>query len=206
MIVTKHEKISYMLYPGKFYLNITNRCSNKCVFCVRNYTDELGGHYLWLSEEPSVDEIVLSLKEEIEEENYFPEEIIFCGYGEPMYRPLVIIDTIRALKSSYPSINFRLNTNGQGKLINNGKSYLPEFRGLLDEISISLNAHNAYVYQEICKSDFGEKAFQSILDFAGEATLYIPHVTLSVVEKSGNIDINKCKDIAGKMGVNFRIR
>jgi TatD family-associated radical SAM protein len=206
MIITKHEKISYMLYPGKFYLNITNRCSNKCVFCVRNYTDELGGNYLWLTGEPDKDEIISSLKEEIEQENYFPEEIIFCGYGEPMYRPPVIIDTLSILKPLYPSVRFRLNTNGQGILINNGRSYLPELSGLIDEISISLNAHNSSVYQKICNPFFGEKAFDSILDFARESTLYIPHTTLSIVGKAGNIDVNKCRDIARSMGVNFRIR
>jgi len=115
------EKIAYMLYPGKIYLNITNRCSNRCVFCVRNYTDELGGNYLWLTEEPSSGQIMDSIREELLAEGYsVPEEIIFCGYGEPLYRPDVILDVLDVIKKLYPCSRTRINTNGQSLLINGG--------------------------------------------------------------------------------------
>ncbi|MEQ8169707.1 MAG: TatD family nuclease-associated radical SAM protein [Candidatus Eremiobacterota bacterium] len=209
------EKIAYMLYPGKIYLNITNRCSNRCVFCVRNYTDELGGNYLWLTEEPSSGQIIDSIKEELVAEGYsVPEEIIFCGYGEPLYRPDVILDVLDAIKKHYPYSRTRINTNGQSILINGGRSFIPDLKGVLDTMSISLNAHNRSAYQHICRSIYGEKAFDSILEFAEEAVRYISSVTLTVVDNrkinsslgENIIDINKSMEIAHRIGANFRAR
>ncbi len=209
------EKIAYMLYPGKIYLNITNRCSNRCVFCVRNYTDELGGNYLWLTEEPSSWQIIDSIKEELLAEAYsVPEEIIFCGYGEPLYRPDVILDVLDAIKKHYPYSRTRINTNGQSMLINGGRSFIPELKGVLDSMSISLNAHNRSAYQHICRSIYGEKAFDSILEFAEEAVRYISSVTLTVVDnrkinsslEENIIDINKSMEIAHRIGAKFRAR
>jgi len=199
-------KISYIYSPGKIYLNITNRCSNNCVFCVRNYTDELAGYYLWLSCEPEREEIISSLKEELKTQGYEkPEEVIFCGYGEPFYRPHIIIDVLEKLKVLYPDYSFRINTNGQSVLINNGRSFLPELAGLLDAISISLNAENGEVYREICRPVYGKEAFPAVLSFAKEAVRYIPEVTLTVVSGTG-VDIEKCRGIAFSMGAGFRLR
>lgn len=198
-------KISYIYSPGKIYLNITNRCSNKCDFCVRNYTDELAGNYLWLEEEPSLEEIIFSIKEDIEREGAVPDEIIFCGYGEPMFRPYIILEVLKIVKSLYPLTKTRLNTNGQSFLINKGKTFLPELSGLLDSISISLNAQDEKTYREICNPSFGEKAYYSVLNFAKEAVEYIPDVTLSVVGGTP-VDFKKCREIASSTGANFRIR
>ncbi|MEQ8221910.1 MAG: TatD family nuclease-associated radical SAM protein [Candidatus Eremiobacterota bacterium] len=209
------EKIAYMLYPGKIYLNITNRCSNRCIFCVRNYTDELGGNYLWLTEEPSAEQIIDSIKEELMTEGYpGPDEIIFCGYGEPLYRPDVILDVLDVIKNLYPCSRTRINTNGQSLLINRGRSFIPELKGVLDSISISLNAHNRSAYQSICRSIYGEKAFDSILEFAEEAVRYIDSVTLTVVDNRKinsskaeyMIDIHKSMAIAHRIGAKFRVR
>lgn len=199
-------KISYIYSPGKIYLNITNRCSNNCVFCVRNYTDELAGYYLWLSREPETKEIVSSVREELNTHGYEnPEEVIFCGYGEPFYRPHIIIEVLEKLKVLYPACSFRINTNGQSVLINNGRSFLPELSGFLNAISISLNAENGEVYREICRPVYGKEAFPAVLSFAKEALRYIPEVTLTVVRGTG-VDIEKCREIAFSMGAGFRLR
>lgn len=209
------EKIAYMLYPGKIYLNITNRCSNRCIFCVRNYTDELAGNYLWLTEEPSVEQIIDSIREELIAEGYsLPDEIIFCGYGEPLYRPEVILEVLGFIRNLYPCARTRINTNGQSLLINRGRSFIPESSEFLDALSISLNAHNSSVYQNICRSLYGEKAFDAIIEFTGEAVKYIDSVTLTVVDdgkfnssdREHRIDMNKSMEIAHKMGAKFRIR
>ena len=55
----------------------------------------------------------------------------------------------------------RLNTNGHGSLIN--KTDLPsKLAGLIDKISISLNAQDAQTYVEICKPDHGENAYKAL--------------------------------------------
>jgi len=46
-------------YKGNLYLNITNRCSNKCTFCMRNFSYIFGGFDLELNTEPSNEEILV---------------------------------------------------------------------------------------------------------------------------------------------------
>ena len=76
----------------------------------------------------------------------------------------------------------------------------------MDHISISLNASNPRSYQELCSSEFGEKAHQAIIDFAIECLKYIPQVTLSVVDVIPGEEIEKCREIAEKAGTSFRVR
>ena len=46
-------------YGNTYYINMTNRCPCRCVFCVRNSTPRLGdADSLWLDHEPMVDEII----------------------------------------------------------------------------------------------------------------------------------------------------
>ena len=46
---------------NKLYLNITNRCSNNCYFCLKRYKKGVGGFNLTLTEDPSIDKIHASL-------------------------------------------------------------------------------------------------------------------------------------------------
>ena len=47
---------------NSLYVNITNKCSNRCVFCIRNNGDgAYGSDSLWLEREPTVSEILDSI-------------------------------------------------------------------------------------------------------------------------------------------------
>ena len=79
----KDMTITYEV-DGALYVNITNRCSNRCDFCIRNNGDgAYGSNSLWLSREPTCDEIFESIVAS-NPENY--SELVFCGYGEPTER------------------------------------------------------------------------------------------------------------------------
>ena len=45
-------------YEGNLYINLTNRCTNNCEFCVRRGADGVGGHYLWIKKEPTAQEVI----------------------------------------------------------------------------------------------------------------------------------------------------
>ena len=69
---------------GGLYINITNRCSNRCEFCIRNNGDgAYGSDSLWLVREPTLEEISESV---FSRELTKYKEVVFCGYGEPTYR------------------------------------------------------------------------------------------------------------------------
>ncbi|MFH1684193.1 MAG: TatD family nuclease-associated radical SAM protein, partial [Candidatus Margulisiibacteriota bacterium] len=101
-------------------------------------------------------------------------------------------------------IIIRIDTNGQANLYW-GRNVLPELKGLVDIISISLGAENAEVYDQICRSNYGKKAFPAVIDFIKESKKYIPEVEATVVDLPV-IDKIACKKIADDLGVNFRVR
>lgn len=195
--------ITYEL-EGSLYVNVTNRCSNDCSFCVRNNHDTVNGtDNLWLDREPTVDEI----KEDFKQRDMSKySSVVFCGYGEPLMRFDDCMEVARWLKKSYPQVPIRINTNGQANLVEK-KDVTPEFEGIIDSLSISLNASNAKRYHEICQSIFGEVAFEGLQEFARLAKCFVPKVTLSIVDHDiTREEIEACRSIAQKCGVDFRVR
>lgn len=194
--------ITYEL-GNSLYVNITNRCSNACNFCVRLEHDGVNGKdSLWLDREPTIDEIKSDF-ETRELEKY--DAIVFCGYGEPMERADVVIEIAKWLKSKIPKLPIRINTNGHANLIHK-KDITPELCGIIDCISISLNAENAQKYQDVCHSEFGEAAFEGLLDFAQRAKQFVPEIVFTVVDVMPDDEIAACKKIADDCGVSFRVR
>ncbi len=191
-------------FEGSLYVNFTNQCSNDCVFCLRNNQSSVNGEdNLWLDHEPSLEEI----KTDFEKRNMNNYQwVVFCGYGEPLMRFDTCIKTAKWLKSTYPHIKIRINTNGQASMIEK-RDVTPEFDKIIDALSISLNAPDSKRYDELCKSVFGEAAFDGLLDFAKRAKNFVPSVTLSIVDKDlSSEDIAKCRAMADDCGVSFRIR
>lgn len=188
---------------NSLYLNITNRCSNRCDFCIRNNGDSAyGSTPLWLAHEPTEDEILCAVAAR-DMDRY--DEVIFCGYGEPTERLDVLISVAKILKEKY-GCKIRVNTNGQSDLIQ-GKETAPLFAGAVDTLSISLNAPNAEEYQRVCHSEYGTAAFDAILHFASQAKRYVQNVVFSVVDAAlSDAEIAQCREIADKVGVTLRVR
>ncbi len=61
MAKDEKPKAVYWL-DNKLYLNITNRCSNSCFFCLKNFKRGVGGFNLKFAEEPSLDQIIAELE------------------------------------------------------------------------------------------------------------------------------------------------
>jgi TatD DNase family protein len=98
----------------------------------------------------------------------------------------------------------RINTDGQANLVY-GRNILPELAGLVDSISVSLNAPDAATYQKICRSEFGEQSYDALKEFLVEAKQHIPFVTATAVTLPG-IDIDACRKVADELQVEFRER
>ncbi|MEE9555416.1 MAG: TatD family hydrolase [candidate division Zixibacteria bacterium] len=190
-------KIVYKI-RNSLYINLTNRCSCNCYFCPRNAGNGyVAGHYLLLQKEPSVTEII----SEIDKQADF-SEVVFCGLGEPTLRLGELLEIAGKLKAKGHFI--RLNTNGHGGLIN--KADLPsKLAGLVDKVSVSLNAPDADTYVGICKPDRGKEAYRAILEFIKGCIRVNIQTDISVVELP-DIDIEACREIAKKLGANFRLR
>ena len=191
--------ITYV-YGDKIYLNLTNKCSNNCEFCIRRNNDGLFDYYLWLDKEPTADEVIADL-EKYELEKY--DEAVFCGFGEPLYAIDVLIETADWLKAH--GVKTRLNTNGQAGLISGPDTAL-KLKGRIDTVSISLNASDAEKYQKICHCKFNEEGFFEMLRFAVQCKKEGIRTVLSVVDVIGEEEVEKCRKVAKNVGVDFRVR
>jgi len=191
-------------YFGSLYINMTNRCDCRCVFCIRDQeASALGG--LWLDGEPTRQEVLDSIL--AMDPTAYPE-IVFCGYGEPTCRlddMLWLCDRLHEeLGKTCPPI--RLNTIGHGSLINH-RDITPELAGRLDAVSVSLNGSNLEEYLRLTRPGSGEKAWQAMLDFVRDAGKYVPKVMVSIVDyDKSEAEIEACRQQAESLGAIFRVR
>ena len=189
---------------NKIYINITNACPCACMFCIRNTSSGVGdGSNLWLEREPTFDEIENAFKECIARPDYVQmDEIVFCGFGEPMERADTVISLTRHMKEK-TSLPVRINTNGLVMLIN------PNFDistlRVVDSVSVSLNADNAEEYMRLVSPKFGAVSYDAMLDFARAAMTYTK-VYFSVVDALSPERIQNCRRIANSMGIPLRVR
>jgi len=200
--------IAYRL-GNSLYLNITNRCSCDCVFCIRNLTSAVGdASSLWLEREPTVEEIKNALDVSLRERD--ADEIVFCGYGEPMIRADVVIEICMYIKGIFSSLYgkpaplVRVNTNGLAFLMHPG--FDVSRLELVDTVSISLTADDSAEYQRLSRPKYGEEAYPALLEFARQAKEYT-RVVFSILEGTLTEErVVNCRRIAADMGVALRIR
>lgn len=193
--------IFYEVYDN-IYVNITNKCPCACEFCIRNKEDGVGeDNYLWLEREPIIDEIKADF-DSLDMSKY--NEVIFCGFGEPLERIDDLVEVAKYIKSKTDK-KVRINTNGLSDLIF-GEKTAYKLKDAIDSISISLNAPNSDLYNKRCHPIFGEKSFDSMIEFARDCKEYVPEVIMTVVDCIGKDEIEECRKIAESIGVIYRIR
>ncbi|MGN0686723.1 MAG: TIGR04100 family radical SAM protein [Oscillospiraceae bacterium] len=189
-------------FEGKMYINITNGCPCRCVFCLRNNADSIKDNdSLWLEHEPTFEEITAAF-------DAFDKsgitDAVFCGYGEPTVRADMVVRVAEYIKAN-SDMKIRLNTNGLVKLIHPDFD-VSSFSGLIDSVSISLNAPNAVRYNEVTRPSFGEKSFDVMLDFAKQMKQVCTNVAFTVVDIISAEEIEKCRELAKKLGIPLRVR
>ena len=186
----------------KIYINLTNRCTNECIFCLRQDKDDVCGQELWLDSEDFTSEDVI---EQLKKFN-LSSEVIFCGYGEPMLKFEVLRQVAKYIKETYPKIKIRVNTNGHANFIYK-KNVVPELIGLVDEFSVSLNASNSEEYDELSQPKF-ENAYEEVKKFIKCSADAGIETVASIVDgyKGRRLDVEKCREIAESLGAKLRVR
>lgn len=194
--------ITYPVYKG-IYVNMTNRCPCACTFCLRRQSDCVyGSDSLWLEREPTVKEVCDSIDTwELCRYN----EIVFCGYGEPTERLYDMLEVAKYIRSK-SDIKIRINTNGLSDLIWNEPT-APKLKGLVDVVSISLNATNKEDYLKVVRPKFGIDSYDAMLQFAKECTEYVPTVVMTVVDVvTSKEEQELCRKICESVGATLRVR
>jgi TatD DNase family protein len=200
---------------SRLYLNVTNRCTNRCSFCVRYRTEGFGGAILWGDDEPDLDMLKAAVRAHGHVNDF--REFVWCGFGEPTFRLDLIQQAASWLRSGGAKI--RLNTNGHACLIH-GRDVFVELARAVNEVSVSLNAPNYSRYVELCRPDpdcLGNRAEQAVppmlaweatIDFLFRAPVYFEKVQASVVGYAlTSEEIQSCRLLARSLGVKqFRVR
>lgn len=197
--------ISYE-YEGALYVNLTNRCDCACVFCLR-HNGHKGSVYaddLWLDHEPSRREALDHL---LQRDFSRYRELVFCGFGEPMFRwddDAWLIDELKRRGVKLPGV--RINTNGHANRIL-GRDMTPELKGRVDTVSISLNGADEAEYTAVTRPSTGTQGWADMLDFTEKAARYVPEVVMTIVDKDKTeADIARCRALAEGLGAKLRVR
>jgi len=203
----KDNSVSNLVYTldGKIYINLTNKCTNECIFCIRTLKDDVQGKNLWLQSEDftSID-VIDQLKPLLKN----GEEVIFCGYGEPTLKLEVLKEVAKFVKDNYQGTKVRLNTNGHANFVYK-RDVTKELVGLVDEISVSLNAPTEELYKELTQPNLVcEKPLAEVEDFIKKSVESGIKTVASVVDgyKNHKIDLIACGKITKDLGAEFRVR
>jgi GTP 3',8-cyclase len=197
----RNPSIVYWM-DNTLYLNITNKCPNNCYFCFKKFKNGIREFNLTLKKEPTTEDIKEELRMLINRKNW--NEIVFCGFGEPLERLDFVLEVTRWIKKSYWK-TVRVDTNGQGYLLNKGRNVVQELKQAgVDKVSVSLNAHDKETYNQVCKPNF-ENAYENVIQFikrAKEEGLETEATAVTIPE----IDLAKVKELAENMVVKFSVR
>jgi len=193
----ENQIIAYSIGDRR-YLNITDRCTLACTFCPKTQGSMQVHEYdLSLDHRPETAEIIAAIGN-VSDFSW----LVFCGYGEPTLRLNTLLEVARHIKQQGGRV--RLNTDGLANRVHK-RNVLPEMAGLIDAVSVSLNAQNESIYNQHCVPAL-EHSWQSMLDFLQLAPGYITDVTATAINGLEGVDINACRQLAEERGVKFKQR
>lgn len=193
-----------VLYPvgEHLYVNLTNQCPCACTFCIRQNGDgAYGSDSLWLEHDPDFDEIKAAFAK-WELKNF--TELVFCGYGEPTEALDMLLAAAKYAKTLPDCPPIRLNTNGLSDLIH-GKKTAHLLAGLIDTVSVSLNAGTEKEYMAVTRPKW-DNAFQAMQDFASDCKKYVSKVVFTVVDVIPKAEIDAAQKLADSLGIPLRVR
>ncbi len=193
------QTIAYPL-DNRLYLNITNKCTNVCVFCPKFKNDYYVKDYQLklFKKEPTYEEIIGAVKK-------LPlyDEVVFVGFGEPTQRLDMLMSVSKWLKE-HGTKTVRLDTDGLGNLVY-GRDITKELSRYIDAVSVSLNAPDANTYIKLCKNKYSDASYEAVIEFIKQAKMRFKDVTATMVGLP-DIDVNATRAVAEMLGVKFRVR
>lgn len=193
--------ITYV-YKNNLYVNITTLNTCRCEFSAREPFHSEQFTDMRLDHEPTLEEIIAEVSS-YNLSNF--GEIVFAGPGEPACRLFDMLSTCKKIREVCQT-PIRVNTNGHASMIL-AEDTAPMFRGLVDCMTITLNAADSDTYMKLCHPRFGEDTFTGVVRFAREAVKYIPKVIITAPRGVlPDSDYDRINMIAADIGAAFALR
>ena len=98
----------------------------------------------------------------------------------------------------------RLNTNGLSDLLHERKT-AQDLHGLVDIVSISLNAGTEEEYRKVTRPKF-PNAFAALQEFAADCKDSVPTIMYSVVDILPKAELDAAQALADRQGIPLRVR
>jgi TatD DNase family protein len=192
------------ILEGKIYINLTNLCTNDCVFCIRDIKADVVGTDLRLDSETVDLEEIKNQLDALNPSDY--PETVFCGYGEPTIKLDELKEIAKYIREKYPDTKIRVNTNGQADIIHK-RNVVSELAGLIDRVSVSFNAENEALYNKISCPKLGN-AYKTMQDFITCCVENGIETTATIVTgyKNYGVDKEQCRKMIESLGAKFRER
>ena len=190
-------------HPETVYVNLTNSCTNSCIFCLRNQKDDVCGAEMWHDDNYTLEDII----EQFNKFLPYVKTTVFCGYGEPFLRREMMKEFCKYLRKNHPQIKIRVNTNGHANAIYK-TNVAEEFKGLIDFVSVSLNASSEKDYDEICKPKIknGYEEVKKFIKACWDAGIEVTASVVTGFDKIHYVNVEECEKIASSLGAKFRNR
>ncbi len=186
---------------SSFYVNPSSRCTNRCLFCVKNFADGVYGFDLRLRQDPEPELLACAVRETWNDRF---EEAAVVGFGEPLFNLEGTLRAVLEIKRR-ADVPVRINTNGHALLIYPGRDVPRELLDAgVERIQVSLNAQDEETYGILCRPQLKEAVYDSILEFS-ERCAEIMELDISAVELPG-VDLDRIEKFAHIIGARFRIR
>ena len=217
-LLKNEPSITYFTKNG-LYLNVTNRCDNKCIFCLSNFSQGLKQYNLMLQQDPGLNEVWQDVFDKASGRNF--EEIVYCGFGEPLLRLDDIVSPLSPRLKQEFSKPIRVDTNGHVLYHYSNRNIPKELVGVgVSRISVSLNAENCQVYNKLCRPNFikneeDSQAYELLLKFISQCSNQpgLKTEATAVDFPEGVLprgipvpDMEKCEKVAHDLGVSLRVR
>jgi TatD family-associated radical SAM protein len=193
--------VAYRFGEG-VYLNLTNRCPTRCVFCAKKALGyRFHGSDLALSRgEPAVETVWSELLRESSRGPF--SEIVFCGFGEPTYRLAVLMEICRRARRVFPNAARRLNTIGLGSVIQ-GRDITGDLASVLDAVRVSLNTADEIQWRLLHGPlpEF-EGSYPAVLAFIAACVKRKLKTTVTAIELR-EAELGKVEALAASLGAGF---
>ena len=197
-------------------LNITNACPNACAFCIRDRDQGWGVSNLYLSRDPTVEEITQAYDNEherIRASGIDLKKIKICGYGEPILRFEDLKPIARHIRRDSNGENLEIQVTTTGwpyfRFISPNVGRISELKKAgISHIYLSINALDKKNYDKLVRPGINEidnDAFGDALRFGEGAKEAGLDVTLGFI-RLGRITEEEVMVFAEKYGMKYRLR
>jgi len=186
---------------SSLYINPSSRCTNRCLFCVKNFAEGVYGFDLRLKKDPEPQQLADAVQKTW---NDGFEEAAVVGFGEPLLNLEGTLRAVREIKRR-ADVPVRINSNGHALRIYPGRDVPRELLDAgVERIQVSLNAQDEETYEILCRPQLKEAVYDSILEFS-ERCAQIMELDISAIELPG-VDLDRIARFARRIGARFRVR